>query len=63
MRTEQMISIGLDVMAFVGLIALQARVAKPLFWMAVLAGIGIFAIRLSSDASWWTGHLIYTLRP
>jgi hypothetical protein len=30
---------------------------------AVVAGIGLFAIRLHNDASWWTGHYNYYLEP
>ena len=29
----------------------------------VLFGLGLFAIRLSSDAAWWTGHRVYVLLP
>lgn len=61
MRTEQIVSIAVDVVAFVGLIALRARLPKMLFRIALLAGLGLLAIRVSSDASWWTGHLVYTL--
>jgi len=30
-----------------------------LFIAALICGIGLFAIRLHSDASWWTGHWHY----
>ena len=33
----------------------------PLFVIALIAGIGLFAIRLHSDASWWTGHWNYNI--
>jgi len=29
----------------------------PLFWIALVAGIGPFALRLSHEG-WWTGHLV-----
>lgn len=41
----------------VGLCALKSKLT--LFWIALGCGIGLFAIRLTSDAGRWTGHLIY----
>jgi hypothetical protein len=35
---------------------------KPLFWIAPVAGIGLFPLRLSSEGC-WTGHLVYLLPP
>ena len=36
---------------------------KILFVAALVAGLGLFALRfLHGDNGWWTGHLIYTLR-
>ncbi len=55
--------IAFDILAVVGLIGLKAQIPKPLFWIALLAGLALFAIRLTGDASWWTGHLVYTLPP
>ena len=63
MRTEQIMTIGLDLLCVVGLIGMRARGPKPLFWVALLSGIGILLIRFNSDASWWTGHLMYSLPP
>jgi hypothetical protein len=63
MRTEQVMQIAFDILAVVGLIALRAQIPKALFWIALIVGLALFAIRLSSDASWWTGHLVYTLPP
>jgi len=60
-RTEQIMEIVFDLGMFVGLIGLRAQVPKPLFWTALLCGLGSFAIRLTSDAAWWTGHLMYSL--
>jgi len=68
--------IGLDLLAFGALIALQvqfSRLVAPgesgwqmgtvLFWAAVVASLGIFLIRFfHGQSGWWTGHLIYTLR-
>lgn len=62
MRTGQVLSIAADLLAFVGVIALRARLPTMLFRIALFAGLGLIAIRVSSDASWWTGHLVYTLR-
>jgi hypothetical protein len=42
---------------------LKSRMRTWLFWVALICGIGLFAIRLNSDASWWTGHLRYYLLP
>jgi hypothetical protein len=63
MRTEQVMTIAFDFLLVVGLIAMRARLAKPLFWIALFAGLGLFAIRMNSDASWWTGHIAYSLSP
>jgi hypothetical protein len=57
------LDIAVDVLVMVGLIVIRAKVPKALFWVALIAGVGLFAIRLNSDASWWTGHLIYTIPP
>jgi hypothetical protein len=63
MRSAQVLDIGLDILMIVGLFGVRAGIPKPLFWVSLIAGLGLFAIRLTSDASWWTGHLIYTLLP
>jgi heme/copper-type cytochrome/quinol oxidase subunit 4 len=63
MRTEQVMQIAFDILAVVGLIALRAQIPKALFWIALIVGLALFAIRLSSGPSWWTGHLVYTLPP
>ena|ERR687898_7873 len=57
------LGIAVDVLAIAGLIGIRAGVPKALFWIALIAGVGLLAIRLTSEASWWTGHLVYTLRP
>lgn len=62
-RTATYLDMMLDALVIAGVIAIRARVPKPLFWLAIAAGIGLFAIRLNGDASWWTGHLFYSLPP
>ncbi len=61
-RTATYLDIAVDLLVLVGLIAIRAAVPKALFWIALIAGIGLFAIRLNGTASWWTGHLVYTLQ-
>jgi hypothetical protein len=63
MRTEQVLEMGIDALCIVGLFGIKKRVQPWLFWIALIAGVGLFAIRLNSDASWWTGHLTYSLLP
>ena len=63
--TALYINIGLDILAVVGLIGLNAKLSKgrSIFWIALVAGLGLFAIRLNGEASWWSGHLFVTLCP
>jgi hypothetical protein len=61
MRSEQMLTMALDFLGLLGIIGLRASIPKPLFWCALVAGIGLFALRLNGDAGWWTGHLVYSL--
>ena len=76
LRTAQLLSMALDFLLLTGLIGLKVQIfralspdepewtnGKVLFWIALLAGLGLFAIRLTGDASWWTGHLFYELSP
>jgi hypothetical protein len=63
MRSEQMLTMALDFLGLVGIIGLRASIPKPLFWFALVAGIGLFALRLNGNAGWWTGHLVYSLSP
>ena len=60
-RTAQMLTIGLNLL--VGLYGLRASMPKPLFSVALVAGIGLLGLRLISDHGWWTGHLFYSLPP
>ena len=62
-RFSTYLDVAVDVLVMIGLIAIRAKVSKPLFWIALVAGVGLFAIRLNGEASWWTGHLVYTVPP
>ena len=62
-RFSTYLEIAVDVLVIAGLIGIRAKIPIPLFWVALIAGLAMFAIRLNSDASWWTGHLVYTLSP
>jgi hypothetical protein len=72
MTDELWLTMGLDTAAAVGLVAMRLKLAKErvlpmgetiLFWVALAAGFGLFLIRTTSDAAWWTGHLVYYLEP
>lgn len=66
-------SLGLDLLMLVGLILGKIGISREIsadqrggvvsfvFVIALLAGVGLLAIRLTSDASWWTGHLRYEI--
>jgi hypothetical protein len=60
-RTSMILDMVIDAGVILGLIAARKTGPQPLFWIALIAGLGLFAIRFTSDASWWTGHLIYYL--
>ncbi len=51
MRPKQVLSIAFDLLAGIALIGLKAHVVKWLFWIALIAGLALFAIRLSGAAS------------
>ena len=61
LRHMQLMTMALDLGVIVGLFALKSKLTtmRTLFWIGLGCGIGLFAIRLTSDAGWWTGHLIY----
>jgi hypothetical protein len=66
LRTEQLMTIGLDVLCLAGLVAIKKHVPGwwILFWVAFVAGLGLLAIRFDGDeSSLWTGHLYFTLEP
>jgi hypothetical protein len=62
-RSVQVLIMVFDLALIAGLIGLRSRAPKlrMQFWIALAAGIGLFVIRLTSDASWWTGHLMYQM--
>lgn len=60
--TATWLGIAVDVLAIAGLVGIRAGVPKTLFWIALIAGLGLLAIRLTGTASWWTGHLMYSVR-
>jgi hypothetical protein len=62
-RTAMMLRMGIDALLIVGLFGLRKQLPPWLFWVALLAGLGLFAIRMNGDASWWTGHLMYSVPP
>ena len=62
MRSEQVMTMTLDFLMVVGLFGVRRVIPAPLFWIALLAGLGLFAFRFS-EAGWWTGHFAYSLRP
>ena len=62
LRTEQVMTMTFDFFTTIGLFAFKRAMPQPLFWAALVAGIGLFALRLSADG-WRTGHLVYSLPP
>ena len=58
---ELVLTMVLDAAMVVGLVFLRARLAAPIFWTALVAGVGLFAIRLTSESSLWTGHLMWSI--
>jgi hypothetical protein len=62
-RSSMILDMVIDAALLIGMFGIRANIPKPLFWIAVVAGIGLFAIRMHSDASWWTGHWSYSLSP
>jgi hypothetical protein len=58
---ELVLTVVFDSAMVVGLVVLRARLAAPIFWTALAAGVGLFVIRLTSESSWWTGHLLWTM--
>lgn len=61
-RSAQILEISLDVLCVIGMFGVKAKIPAPLFWAGLVCGLGVLAIRLNGDASWWTGHLTYSLR-
>src|SRR5258708_32776833 len=63
MRSEQVMTMTFNALMLAGLFGLKRSMPQPLFWIALVAGLGQFALRLTSDAAWWTGHLVYSIPP
>ena len=61
MRTEQVLTMAFNLLGVIGLFGMRAEIPKPVFWCALIAEIGLFALRLTGDDGWWTGHLVYGL--
>lgn len=64
-QTVILLTIGVDVLAIVSLILLYSRLSKGnlLFWIALIAGVGLLAMRANGETGWWSGHLMFTLCP
>jgi hypothetical protein len=62
-RSEQILTMTINFLMLVGLFGIRRSMSTPLFWTALIAGLGLFALRLTSDAAWWTGHLVYSIPP
>ena len=60
---DRLMTISFDILAMIGLFRLRAQGASPLFWIGILAGVGLLLIRLNGPDSWATGHLMYSLLP
>ncbi len=73
-RSAQVLEMVLDAMMVAGIFGLRIQLlaAMPdsdgrksfggvLSIAAIVAGVGLFLIRFTSDAAWWTGHLRYSL--
>ncbi len=60
-RSVQVMEMVIDAAMVIGLFGVRKAGPQILFVIALIAGIGLFGIRLHSDASWWTGHWHYAL--
>ena len=73
-RTSQLLTMAIDAGLIYGLVSLRSTVVAKftsddprknlgeiIFWIGLFAGIGLFGIRLTSNAAWWTGHLHYSV--
>ena len=58
---ELILTMVFDTAMVVGLVVMRKRLAAPIFWTALVAGVGLFVIRLTSESSWWTGHLMWSM--
>jgi hypothetical protein len=57
----QILEISLDMLCAVGMFGVKSRIPVPLFWAGLISGVLMLAIRFNGDASWWTGHLTYSI--
>jgi hypothetical protein len=62
-RPEQVLTMLFEVGLLIGLFGAKSKLPAWLFWAALVCGVGLFLIRFTSDAAWWTGHLRYELLP
>lgn len=73
-RSAQVLEMVLDAMMVAGIFGLRSQLlagmpdndgrkgfGSVLSIAAIAAGVGLFLIRFTSDAAWWTGHLRYSL--
>ena len=61
-RASQVMEMTFDFLMFAGLFAVRKHIPAGVWWLALVAGVGLFVIRMHSDASWWTGHWNYSIR-
>jgi hypothetical protein len=61
-RLARTTTIGLDVLVIAGVIAIRRHVPRAVFWITLVAAIGLLAIRVT-ETGWRTGHLTYELSP
>lgn len=62
-QTGQMMTMLFDAGLVFSAIVMRNRMPAWLFWVALLCGLGLFGVRFTSDAAWWTGHLRYEVLP
>ena len=58
--TGATVTANFDLGMWLGLFGYRRAIPAPVFWVALVAGIGLFSLRLSHHG-WWTGHLTYSL--
>lgn len=58
-RSMQLLGMAIDAGMIIGLIGIRKSGPQWLFIVALIAGIGLFGIRMHSKHSWWTGHWHY----
>jgi hypothetical protein len=60
---DRFMTIAFDILCLFGVVFLRARLPPPVYWVALVAGAGLFVIRMHSPESWATGHWDYYLLP